>query len=134
MISFDRHQSIQNIMYPIVKHFHVILVICSVSFFQFRYWQYRVGQVKTTRLVKIAPHVIDTLLFSSGIALALMVGFSPLNSPWLLYKLLALLAYILFGMLAMKRTGTLQWLGYVMATLAVIYIIYAATQKVPWPQ
>lgn len=79
------------------------------------------------------PHLIDTLLFASGISLAVMAGFSPQNSAWLLFKLIALLAYIMFGMLAMKKSGTTQWLGYIVATTAVIYMIFAATQKIPWP-
>lgn len=120
-------------MYPIVKHFHVILVVCSVSFFQFRYWRYHVKRQTPHKLIKIAPHLIDTLLFISGISLALMAGFSPLNSPWLLYKLLALMVYIVFGMLAMKKTGALQWAAYLIATFAVVYMIFAATQKLPWP-
>lgn len=120
-------------MYLNLKQTHVILVICSVVFFQFRYWYYRVNRRTPHKIIKIMPHLIDTLLFASGISLAVMAGFSPQNSAWLLFKLIALLAYIIFGMLAMKKSGTTQWLGYIVATTAVIYMIFAATQKIPWP-
>lgn len=120
-------------MYAILKQTHVILVICSVVFFQFRYWYYHVNQRNPHKIIKIMPHLIDTLLFASGITLALMAGFSPTNSPWFLYKLLALLVYIVFGMFAMKKTGRLQWAAYLIATIAVVYMIFAAIQKVPWP-
>ena len=120
-------------MYPILKQIHIILVICSLTFFQFRFWFYRVKQNELSKSFKVAPHVIDTLLFTSGIGLALMTGFSPGNSPWLLYKLMALLFYIVFGVLAMKKSGIMQWLGYLMATTAVAYIIFTATQKSAWP-
>lgn len=120
-------------MYPIVKQIHLILVIISVAFFQFRFWYYRSNRRNTPKIVKILPHSIDTLLFASGIALAVMAGFSPGNSPWLLYKLIALLVYIVFGILAMKKTGLWQWLGYLTATAAVVYIVFAATKKIPWP-
>ncbi|MEZ5470165.1 MAG: SirB2 family protein [Marinicella sp.] len=121
------------VMYPILKQIHIILVICSLTFFQFRFWFYRVKQNELSKSFKVAPHVIDTLLFTSGIGLALMTGFSPGNSPWLLYKLMALLFYIVFGVLAMKKSGIMQWLGYLMATTAVAYIIFTATQKSAWP-
>ena len=119
-------------MYPIVKQSHVILVITSIFLFQFRYWRYQVQGNPSHLLIKIAPHVIDTLLLLSGVALAVLAGFSPNNSPWLMAKLIALLAYIIFGMLAMKKSGSIQWGGYFIATLAVFYMISVATYKVIW--
>ncbi len=121
-------------MYPIVKHFHVILVVSSIALFQFRFWRYQITRHTTPKLMKILPHSIDTLLLISGVFLAVWVGFSPLYADWLLYKLLALLAYIIFGFLAMKKAGFMRWLGYVLATLAVIYMVMVATQKTTWPK
>jgi len=119
-------------MYPIVKQFHVILAITSISLFQFRYWFYKVPQRNPYQWMKILPHLIDTLLMTLGISLAVMASFSPFNSPWLLYKLMALFAYIIFGMYAMKRSGLQQWLNYVMASVAIVYMLFAATYKSPW--
>ncbi len=120
-------------MYPIVKHFHVILVITSITLFQYRYWIYQVKKRNTPKAMKILPHCMDTLLLISGITMAVWIGLSPLQVDWLLYKLLALLVYIIFGMLAMKKTAMAQWLSYVAATLAVVYMILVATQKSAWP-
>ena len=79
------------------------------------------------------PHVVDTLLLSTGIYLAWAAGFSPVSSNWLLFKLMALLVYIVMGYLAMKKSGLLQWSTYLLATSAVLFILMAATTKQPWP-
>ena len=120
-------------MYPIVKHFHVVLVVTSLTLFQFRYWRYQVAEHNLPKLMKIMPHVIDTLLLVSGISLAVWAGFSPMQFDWLWYKLLALLLYILMGTLAMKKSGSIQWMGYLLATAAVVYMILAARQKTALP-
>lgn len=120
-------------MYPIVKQIHVILVVVSICLFQFRYWRYQVQNHPTNLLVRIAPHGIDTLLLVTGLALLMMAGFSPMNSSWLMAKLIALVVYIGFGMLAMKKFAWLQWVSYLIATTAVIYMIYCARYKVIWP-
>ena len=52
---------------------------------------------------------------------------------WLLVKLLALVVYILAGTWAMKANQQKQWTAYVVATVAVIYMLAVATQKQPWP-
>ncbi|MGJ8662167.1 MAG: SirB2 family protein [Marinicella sp.] len=120
-------------MYPIVKQLHVILVITSITLFQFRYWRFHVGQKSPKLIFKIAPHVIDTALLISGISLAVLAHFSPLNTPWLLYKLLLLVGYILLGAIAMKRHGMIQWLSYLLATIFVLTMVLLAMYKSTWP-
>ncbi len=120
-------------MYPIVKQFHLMLVALSIGLFQFRYWRLQVQQKSSVTWLKVAPHVIDSLLLLSGITLAIMAGFTPGNSPWLMAKLMALLVYIRCGLLAMKKTGPAQWMGYWIATIAVIYMVYLAINKDIWP-
>lgn len=120
-------------MYPIVKQLHVILVITSITLFQFRYWRFQVYKQTPHRFFKVLPHGIDTLLMLSGISLAVMAHISPINSSWLLYKLLLLLAYILLGTLAMKRQGMTQWLSYLLASAVVLYMLLIAYHKTAWP-
>ncbi len=120
-------------MYPIIKHTHIILVLLSVVLFQFRYWLFKVRHKTPPVAIKIMPHVLDTLLLVSGISLAWLAGFTPFNSMWLLTKLLALVIYIVAGTWAMKADGRRQWSAYIVATLAVIYMLAVATQKQPWP-
>jgi uncharacterized membrane protein SirB2 len=55
------------------------------------------------RWLLVAPHVNDTLLLAAGVALAVMSAQFPLLQPWLTAKVLALFAYIAFGVIALGR-------------------------------
>lgn len=116
-------------MYPIIKYIHIILVVTSVALFQLRFWRKKLD----TKFYRVLPHIIDTLLLISGISLAWLVGFSPMNSSWLLFKLVAVVMYILFGAMAMRSDGVIKWITYFAATLTVVYILLVANLKTPWP-
>ena len=55
------------------------------------------------RWVRVAPHVVDTLLLASAIWLAWFLGQMPFVHGWITAKVFALLAYIVLGMVALKR-------------------------------
>lgn len=83
------------------------------------------------RWVKIAPHVVDTLLLASAIGLALAVRQYPFMHGWLTAKLLALVGYIVLGSIALKygATKTVR-LGAWLAALAVFgYIVAVAVTR-----
>jgi len=85
------------------------------------------------RMVKIAPHVVDTVLLLSAIALASQWGWAALQLPWLLAKIMALLVYIGLGVVALragrsKRGRVLAWLA---ALLVFAYMITVAVSKNP---
>ena len=61
------------------------------------------GQARWTRVV---PHVIDTVFLATGIWLAVRIGQYPFVQPWLTAKVLALVAYIVLGSIALKRGPT----------------------------
>lgn len=58
------------------------------------------------RIVRVVPHVIDTALLVSAIAMAAMAQLSPLAHPWLLAKIVGLLVCIVLGSLALRRGRT----------------------------
>lgn len=116
-------------MYPILKHSHMTLVLISIILFEVRFWLFALKDKPKNKLLTIAPHVIDTLLLASGITLAITLGFSPGNSPWLMYKLIALVGYIGFGMMAMKAKGSKRWVGFIAATLCFVYMLMTAITK-----
>jgi uncharacterized membrane protein SirB2 len=86
-----------------------------------------------SRAAKTLPHVVDTLLLASAIALAVMLRLSPLATPWLLAKIVALLAYIALGTIALRpgrprRARAAAWA----AALAVfVYIVSVALSRDP---
>jgi len=115
-----------------IKIIHVICVWLSFSGFFIRgIWMLRGSPLLQQRWVKTAPHVIDTLLLISAISLAVQMRFSPLEQPWLMAKIIALLVYIWLGMVALrfgrsKRVRVSAWL-FGLATF--LYIMSVATSK-----
>lgn len=87
------------------------------------------------RWVRIAPHVVDTVLLISAITLAWKLGISPLSTPWLAAKIAALLLYIAAGMIALKygktkRTRLIAWMA---GQLVFLYIVSVALTHNPEP-
>ncbi|MBA3057845.1 MAG: SirB2 family protein [Gammaproteobacteria bacterium] len=117
-----------------VKYLHVTCVVLSVSLFVLRGTLELMAQPwRQWRLLKVAPHVIDTLLLTSALWLAWRIGQYPFVHGWLTAKVLALLAYILLGMRALgKNTSPGQRLPYfVAALLSVGYIVGVALTHSP---
>lgn len=91
-------------LYFPIKHLHITAVILSICFFVIRaFWSYTGSGLLQNRLVKILPHIIDTVLLTCGVILAAMIG--P-NQPWILTKIILLIAYIGVGTIAIKRGRT----------------------------
>jgi len=61
-----------------------------------------------SRAAKTLPHIVDTLLLASAVTLAWMLRLNPLAAPWLMAKIVGLLFYIGFGMLALKPGRSLR--------------------------
>jgi uncharacterized membrane protein SirB2 len=88
------------------------------------------------RWTKVVPHIVDTALLVSAIALVWQLGgLQALRTQnWLLAKIVALLAYIALGSIALKRGRTLR--RRVIAFFAAIavfgYIVSVAITKSPY--
>ena len=92
----------------LVKWIHVSAAFVSVSGFALRgIWMLANSPLFNRRWVRIAPHIVDTVLLASAIALAAMLHQYPFAHPWLTAKVLALLVYIGLGMAAFRfaRSG-----------------------------
>ncbi len=123
-------------MYLLLKHLHVSCVVLSGLGFVLRgYWKFLQPETLTRPWVRRAPHLVDTLLLGSALALAWISGQYPFVLPWLTAKVLALLAYIVLGSLALKRATTLggQLLCFVLALLTLAYIVSVALTRQPMP-
>ncbi len=91
-------------MYLALKHTHLALVTISVTFFVLRFfWLMRDSDMLKKKWVKVSPHMIDTFLLLSGVALIVMTGFSPFNPHvvWMSEKLICILIYIVLGFVAL---------------------------------
>ncbi|KDM90698.1 SirB2 family protein [Photobacterium galatheae] len=92
-------------MYIALKHFHLTIIALSVLLFVARFGLMMADSaLLQKKVLKITPHVVDTFLLLSGIALILYTGFIPFTAGagWLTEKLTCVLAYIALGFFALK--------------------------------
>ena len=87
-----------------------------------------------TRFARIAPHVVDSALRASAIWLAWSLGQFPFAHDWLTAKVLALVAYIVLGGIALRRgrTRALRAAAFVAALLTAGYIVSVALTRDPF--
>lgn len=122
--------------YQSLKHFHMGCVALSGSFFLLRrVWMMRASNMLQRRWVRVAPHIVDTLLLASAIGLAVWSHQYPGQQPWLTAKVLALLGYIVLGSIALKRgrTTTQRQAAFAAALALFAYIVSVAVTKRPFP-
>ncbi len=122
--------------YALIKTVHMSCAALSISLFLLRgMWMLQAPSRLRLTWVRVLPHVIDTLLLLSAITLAVLSHQYPGVEPWLTAKVIALLAYIGLGMVALKRGRTrgLRALSGVAALLVFAYIVAVAITRTPWP-
>lgn len=119
----------------LLKEFHVTLAFITVAGFVVRgLLSLAESPFRNRAWIRVAPHVVDTLLLGFGIALAVSMSLSPSANGWLMAKIVGLLAYIGFGVLAMRaRSRALKIAGFVAAIASVGYIFAVAYSKQVMP-
>ncbi|RRC97350.1 hypothetical protein EHS89_17745 [Amphritea balenae] len=123
-------------MYMVLKHTHMTCAAISILFFSIRgYWMLTDSHILQQRWVRILPHIVDTLLLASAIALTILLSQYPFSQSWLTAKLFALIAYILLGTIALKRgkTKAMRILALMLALTTAGYIVWVALSHYPWP-
>lgn len=113
---------------------HVSSVVLSFTLFFLRgVWMWQGILAQRGRWVRIAPHMIDTLLLSSAIALVVTLGLPVLETPWLLAKIAALLLYIVLGSVALRRgkTRRIRAMAGLAALLVFFYMVGVAVRHAP---
>lgn len=119
-------------IYLLLKHLHVTCVVITGAGFLLRgMWMLTDSPHLNRRWVKVAPHVIDTLLLASAIALVVLTHQLPWEQSWVLAKILGLLAYIGFGMVALRRgrTKALRIATWLAALGSFAYIVSVALTR-----
>ena len=120
--------------YLVLKYLHVSCVIASGCGFVLRgVWMLADSPRLQQRWVRIFPHIVDTGLLGSAIALAMLSGQYPLAQSWLTAKVMGLIAYILCGTMALKRgrTKAVRAGFLVVALLIFAYIVSVALNRSP---
>lgn len=121
--------------YELIKQLHLVLVLLSVTGFILRVailnFSSRSEAYSQHFAFKRLPHLNDTLLLCAGLYLAFRAGFTPVNSPWLTAKIMALLGYIVFAAQVIKQKGSVyrQGTSFVIALLCFAYMLKLALTK-----
>ena len=118
--------------YLLLKHLHVTCVVLSISGFLVRgVWMMRESPWLQKKWVRVAPHVIDTILLVSAILLTLQIRQYPFVQGWLTAKVLALLAYIVIGAIGLRygRTKKIRVAAWLAAIAIFLYIVLVALTR-----
>lgn len=118
--------------YFALKHFHVSFALVSGFLFAVRgMWTLQGSAWGQRRSLRLASYLIDSALLGSAIGLVVWSGQYPGVHAWLTAKILALIAYIVAGSIALKRgrTRTVRGIAYVIALMLFVYILKVALTK-----
>jgi uncharacterized membrane protein SirB2 len=115
--------------YVALKQLHIACVVLSYAGFVVRgVWMMRDSPLLAARWVRIAPHVNDTLLLATALALAMMSGQYPLYQGWLTAKVIAL------GMIALRPgcARSRRVAAWIAAQVVFLYIVAVAVTRNAW--
>jgi uncharacterized membrane protein SirB2 len=118
--------------YLAIKHLHMTCAALSGSLFLLRgIWMLRGSSMLQRRWVRVAPHLIDTLLLASALVMVFWSAQYPFVQGWLTAKVLALIAYIVLGTIALKRgkTPAVRAWAFAGALAVFAYIVLVAITK-----
>ena len=121
-------------IYLALRNLHIACVVLSGAGFLLRgAWMLSDSPLLGRRWVCVVPHLVDSALLASAVALAILSGQYPLAQSWLTAKVVALFAYILCGTMALKRgrTRAVRGVFFVVALLIFGYIVSAAMTRSP---
>lgn len=112
--------------YTALKHSHAGLAYLTIMLFVIRFLLFSVSpKWRANKILKIVPHIIDTLL----LVFALMMVFSStfsLGHGWLAAKTIGLIVYIGFGVVAIRKANNAAFAG---ALITYAYVFGVAKYK-----
>lgn len=122
--------------YGVLLFIHVGTVIISITGFVVRgVWMMQSSALLQQRWVRTAPHINDMLLLVSAIGLVVITSEYPGPSSWVNAKIVALVAYIMLGIIALNRGKTMQVrvTAWVLAVAVYAYMVLVAFSKSAFP-
>ncbi len=124
-------------LYIGLKHLHTTVATLTVLLFILRGgWMVAGSAMLQRKWVKIVPHVIDTTLLVTAFAVAWIGWRYPVVlHDWITAKVVALVVYIVLGIIALKRgrTATIRVTAFFAALVVYAYIVMVALYKTPLP-
>lgn len=117
-----------------LKALHIVCALLSIAGFTLRgYWMITENPRLQLRLTRVLPHLVDSLLLASAIAMLIIWQVWPQQIDWLSVKLVALLVYIALGMVALRfgKTVRVRRSAWLLALLVAVFIVSVAYTKDP---
>ena len=122
--------------YVVLYAVHVGTACLSIAgFFVRGIWMLQSPERLQQRWVKIVPHINDTILLLTAIALAFIAVQYPGPATWLNAKIIGLLVYIVLGVIALKRgkSRRVRASAWCLALITYAYIMAVAFTKNAFP-
>ncbi len=119
-----------------LKFAHMGFALLSITLFFIRgIWMMTDSGMRQNRLFKVLPHIVDTLLLVTAIILVVQTAQYPFQESWLTAKVLALIAYIGVGLVALRlgRTKVIRVVAWVIALDIFTYMYLVAITHNPLP-
>jgi uncharacterized membrane protein SirB2 len=109
------------------------VLVSALGFFARGIGALRGSRWVRTRAARTLPHLVDTVLLASALALAWTMQLNPVDTPWLGAKIGGLLGYVALGMLALRpgRPTALRAAAWVASLLVLGWIVSVAVTKDP---
>ena len=113
-----------------MKHLHLLFVVLTISSFVTRLLlaEFKPA-ILQNKALKILPHIIDTVLLLSGLALVFQGNWLDGDFGWIISKIVLLVAYVGLGVVAMHSSGIKRWIAFAGAIAAFITIGMIAVTK-----
>ena len=108
-------------IYATVKHLHIACVVISgTGFFLRGVLMLRGSPLLEVRWIRVLPHINDTVLLAAALGLTVITGQYPFVDNWVTAKVFGVMAYIVFGALALREAATRRLrIAFWLAALAV---------------
>ena len=123
-------------MYLTLKMLHMTCALLSILGFTLRgILKLQGSALIEKKFFKIAPHIVDSVLLLSAIALSVMIDQYPLTDGWLTAKVIGLLLYIFLGLVTLRfaKTQPIRLLAFILAIVVFAYIATVARSHNPFP-
>jgi uncharacterized membrane protein SirB2 len=121
--------------YPTLKMLHILAVIVSGTVFAFRGALVLAGRERLAMAspLRYGSYTIDTVLLAAAVMLSMLLMQYPFVHGWLTVKVLLLVAYVGFGIMALRggRTRRARAGWFVAAVLTFIAIVLVARAHHP---
>jgi uncharacterized membrane protein SirB2 len=113
-----------------IKSLHLLFALLTIAAFVGKFvLSEQHSELLTQKAVKIAPHVISSLLLLSGVVLVFQGQWASYS--WLVAKLIGVIGFIGLGILTVRSEGQNRWLAFAGAIACFLYVGIVAVTKNP---